>query len=162
MPSNDRRIDIRMKIHLGGLLVKAGLDTLDPETLYGALLALWTARVKAAAAEGGGVPAPALTRDGWSGPSRFFRFTTITVSMASPHDSRIDRRERFGRIPEATRKSPPKGSHILRLPVSVSLVVRCPQRPEHTDNLGLMHGSIISAVQAVRDPVSISKPFTVS
>lgn len=72
MPSNDRRIDTRMKIHLGGLLVKAGLDTLDPETLYGALLALRTARVKAAAAEGGGVPAPALTRDGWSGPSRFF------------------------------------------------------------------------------------------
>ena len=40
MPSNDRKLDTRIKIHLGGLLVKAGLDDLDPATLYGALLAL--------------------------------------------------------------------------------------------------------------------------
>jgi hypothetical protein len=40
VPSNDRKIDTRVKIHLGGLLVKAGLADLDPATLYGALLAL--------------------------------------------------------------------------------------------------------------------------
>jgi hypothetical protein len=40
MPSNDRKIDTRVKIHLGGLLIKAGLDDFDPATLYGALLAL--------------------------------------------------------------------------------------------------------------------------
>lgn len=40
MPSNDRKIDTRIKIHLGSLLIKAGLDDLDPATLYGALLAL--------------------------------------------------------------------------------------------------------------------------
>jgi hypothetical protein len=38
VPSNDRKIDTRVKIHLGGLLVKAGLDDLDPALLYGALL----------------------------------------------------------------------------------------------------------------------------
>ena len=40
MPSNDRKIDTRVKIHLGGLLVKAALADLDPATHYGALLAL--------------------------------------------------------------------------------------------------------------------------
>ena len=40
MPSNKRKLDTRVKIHLGGLLVKAGLADLDPATLYGALLAL--------------------------------------------------------------------------------------------------------------------------
>lgn len=40
MLSNDRKIDTRVKIHLGELLVKAGLADLDPATLYGALLAL--------------------------------------------------------------------------------------------------------------------------
>jgi hypothetical protein len=40
LPRNDRKIDTRVKIHLGGLLVKAGLDDLDPATLYGGLLAL--------------------------------------------------------------------------------------------------------------------------
>jgi hypothetical protein len=40
VPSNDRKIDTRVKIYLGGLLIKAGLDDLDPATLYGAQLAL--------------------------------------------------------------------------------------------------------------------------
>ncbi len=40
MLSNDRKIDTRVKFHLGGLLIKAGHDDFDPATLYGALLAL--------------------------------------------------------------------------------------------------------------------------
>ena len=35
---NDRKLDTRVKIHLGGLVVKAGIHDLDPVLLYGALL----------------------------------------------------------------------------------------------------------------------------
>ncbi len=30
MPSNDRKIDTRVKFHLGGLLIKAGHDDFNP------------------------------------------------------------------------------------------------------------------------------------
>ena len=35
---NDRKLDARVKIHLGGLVAKAGIHDLDPALLYGALL----------------------------------------------------------------------------------------------------------------------------
>lgn len=37
---SERKTDTRIKIHLGGLIVKAGLDHLDPALLYGGLLAM--------------------------------------------------------------------------------------------------------------------------
>lgn len=37
---SERKLDTRLKIHLGGLIVKAGLDHVDPALLYGGLLAM--------------------------------------------------------------------------------------------------------------------------
>jgi hypothetical protein len=37
---DDRKLDTRVKIHLGGLLVKSGIHHLDPALLYGALLSV--------------------------------------------------------------------------------------------------------------------------
>ena len=34
----ERKLDARKKIKLGGLIIKAGLNHIDPQTLYGMLL----------------------------------------------------------------------------------------------------------------------------
>ena len=34
----ERKLDARKKISLGGLIIKAGLNHIDPQTLYGMLL----------------------------------------------------------------------------------------------------------------------------
>jgi len=40
MPDYDRKLDTRVKIHLGGLIVKTGIHHMDPALLYGALLSV--------------------------------------------------------------------------------------------------------------------------